>query len=198
MDKSPFQTILDKNQFFLDDLRTKSTRWLYSEVDKLNKQRITPNSFIKDNANKYANFILPGNLYFYKYDPKTKDTMEYYDQYPMVFPFVSLNDGWIGLNMHYLPINLRIQLFDVLWKLRKNNRLDDTTRLKMSWDILQGLSKFNLAKPCVKRYLFTHVKSKPIIIESEHWVTALMLPLQRFKKQNDQYVWGDSIDISRK
>lgn len=198
MAKSPFQSILDKNQFFIEDLRKKSAAWIYTEVEKLQKQRITPNVFMKDNTNKQSSFILPGNLYFYAYNPKTKDTLPYYDAYPLVFPFTKTNDGWIGLNMHYLPYNLRIQLFDALWSLRKNNKLDATNRLKLSWATIQSLSKFNLAQPCVKRYLFTHMTSVPIIIESEHWLTALMLPIQRFKKQNDQYIWGDSIKQSRK
>ena len=192
-DKSPFQTIFKKNPYEIKQMQKKSVSWYSGEIDKIKKQRITPNRLLKDNLNNTSNIIIPRQLYFYNYDPKHKATLDYYDTWPMVFPFRLLNDGFIGLNMHYLPYVYRIQLFNALYTLAKNNRLDDSTKLNLSWDAIKGLSKFKLAEPCVHRYLSSHIRTKPILIESENWISALMLPVARFKKKTESYVWLDSL-----
>lgn len=71
--------------------------------------------------------------------------------------------------------------------------LDDRTKLKLTWQTIEAMSKFELAKPCVKQYLFSHIKSKVVKIEAVHWATAMMMPVQRFAKQNETYVWSHSM-----
>ena len=71
-------------------------------------------------------------LYMYMYDPKLKATLPYYDRFPLVFPFSKTPDGFIGLNMHYLPYQLRMVLLDRLLTFRTNARMDETTRLRYS------------------------------------------------------------------
>ena len=46
------------------------------------------------------------------YDPKFKKTLPYYDTFPLVLPLETYNDGFLGINMHYLPIPLRVNLLD--------------------------------------------------------------------------------------
>ena len=44
-----------------------------------------------------------GQMFLFAYDAKHKDTLPYYDRYPLIFPFKKVNDGFLGINMHYLP-----------------------------------------------------------------------------------------------
>jgi hypothetical protein len=46
--------------------------------------------------------FLMGGLYFFVYDPKTKNDLPYYDRFPLVIPLKRTPDGFIGLN--YNPI----------------------------------------------------------------------------------------------
>lgn len=188
-----FQKIFDKNQFFLDDIRNKSTSWYNREVDKLIPQRITNNKLIKDNANHTVSKIQVGSLYLYEYDPKYKEELPFYDRYPMVFPFSPTKTGFIGLNMHYLPYDARIKLFDALYNLKSSTMITENTKLKLSWEAIQNLSKFPLAQPCVKQYLYSHIRSSLVKVEAVHWATAMMIVSPKFVKQNNFYVWGNSI-----
>lgn len=187
-----FQSIFDKNQFFLDQVAGKSKGWFFKEVDKLTNQRITPGALLRDNANKATKRIVPGNMYMYVYDPKHKDTLPYYDKFPLVFPFRSLKTGFIGLNMHYLPYDGRIKLFQALTTVQSSKVYDERTKLRLSWEVIQGLSQFKLAQPCVKQYLYSHIRSEMVKVDSYHWITALMMPVERFAKSNKIGVWMDS------
>jgi hypothetical protein len=116
----------------------------------------------------------------------------------LVFPFSKTQDGFIGLNMHYLPYKLRIVLLDRLMTFKSNNRLDETTRLKYSWQVIDGVSRFAAAQPCVKQYLMGHVRSQFRQISSGDWATAMLLPVERFVGANKQEIWSQSTRIIRK
>lgn len=140
--------------------------------------------------------IVPGNMYLFQYDAKHKKTLPYFDRFPLVFPFKKVEDGFLGLNMHYLNYPLRIKLLDRLQQYRNNDRMDEKTKIKLSWALIEGSSKLNLALPCVKHYLVNHVRSQFIKIESKDWATAMLLPVERFYSANGvtkQEVWKDSL-----
>ena len=191
--------IFDKNRYNLDDASSKSRQWFNQQVLLLSKQRITPNKVIKNApSDEIVKNILPGNLYMYAYDPKTKETLPYYDRFPLVFPFSPTEDGFIGLNMHYLPYQLRIKLLDSLMIFASNTRMDKTTKLKYSWAAIDGVSRFSLAKPCVKRYIYSHIKSQIRKVNPEDWATAMLLPVEKFNGASIMEVWNDSRKLARR
>src|SRR5690606_41052373 len=51
----------------------------------------------------FTNKPVPGRFYLYKYDPKTKEQMPYYDAMPLVLITDVTPDGWYGINFHYMP-----------------------------------------------------------------------------------------------
>jgi hypothetical protein len=132
------------------------------------------------------------------YDPKGKNELPYYDKFPLVFPFRKTPDGFIGLNMHYLPYPLRIQLLDALMVYKSNSRLDETTKIKYSWALIDGVSRYRAAKPCVKQYLTSHVRTQFRNVTSKDWATAMLLPVERFIGASKQEVWADSKKIIRR
>ena len=139
-----------------------------------------------------------GRMLFYNYDPKLKEKLPYYDIYPLIFPIKLYPDGFLGINLHYLPLNLRASLMDALYSTVNSKDIDEKTRLKISYEILKGASKFAAFRPCIKRYLYGHVKSRYLLISPLEWDAALMLPLAQFKKQSQQRVWEDSRRIINK
>ena len=44
-----------------------------------------------------------GKMFFYGYNPKTKNTLPYYDIFPLVIMVRGLDNGWHGLNLHLIP-----------------------------------------------------------------------------------------------
>lgn len=134
-----------------------------------------------------------GSMYMFFYDPKHKQTLPYYDRFPLIFPFKFTPDGFYGINLHYLPHTLRARMMDALYPLVSDDNFDRSTRLKgLSYDLLNGSSKFKWFRPCVKRYLNRHVRSRFVFVEPSEWDIALFLPVEKFQKASKEQVWRDS------
>jgi len=198
MAKKPMQDVFERNQYDLLTSVKRSTSWFNKQVSSLAQQNITPNQVLKGNTSQNTTTIQPGSLYMYAYDPKTKEDLPYYDRFPLVFPFRKTADGFYGLNMHYLPYDLRIYLLDALLTFKNNSRWDETTKLKYSWALIDGVSKYKAAHPCVKQYLNSHVRSQFRRVSSADWATAMLLPVERFVGASKQQVWSDSRKKIRK
>lgn len=133
-----------------------------------------------------------GRMYFFAYDPKTKDKLPYYDTFPLIFIIEEYPDGFLGLNLHYLNVRDRATLLNRLVQYRNNSKYDQTTRLKMSYRTVSAVSKLDIAKPCIKRYLFNHVRSRFIEINPDEWIIATFLPVENFVGASKQKVHRDS------
>lgn len=166
----------------------KSQAWYTTEVRKLG--RITPNQLLS-NGNIVGQ-IMPGNLYMFLYDPKHKDTLPYYDRFPLVLPFRKVSGGFYGLNFHYLPPLLRVKLLDRLMLFSTTKGITEKTRINLKYQLIASSAKFAWAQPCVKMYLNDHVVSRFVKVDPDHWVTAMMLPVERFVKANKDSVWRNS------
>ena len=117
-----------------------------------------------------------GALNMFIYDPKLKNKLPYYDTFPLVLPIERYRDGFLGINFHYLPYALRARLM---------SRLDPNANYS-------ALKNVRLVKPTLKRYLNSNVRSRFRKLEEEDFMTAIMLPVQRFKKSSTNKVWSDS------
>ena len=133
-----------------------------------------------------------GKMYFYSYDPKHKDKLPWYDTFPLVFPIERYNDGFLGLNFHYLAPKDRAILMDQLKMYANNKKYDETTKLKLTYNMLKGFTKIKRAKPTVHRYLTSKIKSKFVLVNADEWEAALFLPVERFRKASKKEVWAHS------
>ena len=132
-----------------------------------------------------------GGMYLFQYDAKWKDILPYWDVWPLIFPFDFAANGFYGINLHYLPPNARIDLMLRLIKAQGGSgNLTEKYKLKLSYNII---TNYPPAKPCIKRYLFSHVQGRGFYgIKGEDWSYAASLPLQKFKGASETTVWGDS------
>mgnify|MGYP003471438132 CR=1 FL=1 len=141
-------------------------------------------ALIRD-ADRSRDAAVIGRMFFFSYDPKWKDILPIYDRYPLVFPIEKYSDGFLGLNLHYLDVNQRIRLLTSLSATAANKKVSPTTRLRISYDLLQqSKSLATAARPCIKRYLFNHVRSKFIEITADEWDKAAQLPIELFVRNN--------------
>lgn len=168
----------------------KSYQWYRNQISSLGSSIVATDLIRK---NRLTNSLQIGNMYLFIYDPKHKDTLPYYDIYPLVLPFRRLPDGFLGINLHYLPYLARFKLLGELNKLAKDDRMDDKTKIQISWQILNSSSRYLAATACVKHYLVNHLKSNFLKINFSDWITAAMLPIEGFKKSNKEKVWRDTI-----
>ena len=122
-----------------------------------------------------------GEMIMYQYDPKHKDSLPVYDQFPLIILLDKTDDGWYGANLHYLPPQLRAQLLKELSHRKANFA-----------KIARSLEKNDLTKRCLKRYLADHVVTKPKSVPKKDWEIAVFLPFEGFVKQSAKTVWRKS------
>lgn len=166
-----------------------SLNWFRKHVQE-NVTRIQP--FRSLDPKNVKTMIEIGSMYYFKYDPKHKLTLKYYDSIPLVFVISEYPDGFLGINLHYLPPKLRMLLMDRLYDIATNTNINKRTRLRISYSVLNSAVKFRLFQPCVKRYLSAHVKSSFIKVEPTHWPSAIFLPIAKWNKATSAQVYAES------
>ena len=147
---------------------------------KIRTMRIpSDRSNVLNDASRVASRAFIGKMYFFHYDAKYKDTLPVWDKFPLVIPMDLYNDGFLGLNLHYLDPYSRLALLDRLHDFINNDKYDETTTFRLSYDLLSKSRRYSMIQPCVKRYLFEHVVSSMVFIEPDNWETAIFLPTQK-------------------
>lgn len=167
-------------------------RWFRKEAEKVD---VTPSKLMRENQSKVVRGYEIGSMMLFQYDPKFKRKLPYYDTFPLVFPIEPRERGFLGLNLHYLPLRQRAMLMDALYSLTTDKRYDESTTLKLSYQLLKRSARYKLFKPCVKHYLNSHIKSRRIKIDPVEWDMALFMPLQRFQKASSSQVYNRSMEM---
>ena len=165
--------------------RPKSTQWFRDKIKEFGKP--TSAQLIRDGKRSSRPFY--GLLNMFIYDPKLKDKLPYYDTFPLTLPIEQYSDGFLGINLHYLSMPMRMRLLDRLVDYSNNDKFDDSTELLVDYARLKNV---NLIKPCLKRYLASNVRTQFRKVTADEFVVATLLPVQRFKKQSDSYVFAKS------
>lgn len=180
-------------------VKRESRDWFRNQAKSLT---VSPTRMIRSNRERLTDKPLIGRMYLFQYDPKNKATLPYYDRFPLVIPigsgrtsgFASAGGSFLGINLHYLPLPLRARLMDALYDVSTTKDINEETRLRISYNILQQASKYRFFKPCIKRYLVSQVQTKFFYIEPTEWEMALFLPLDRFVGANKSRIYRDSRD----
>jgi len=169
--------------------RTNQARaWLRMKIKDLKPTRA---ALLKDRDRLKERSVI-GKLYFYFYDPKTKEKMKYYDRFPLVIPIERYNDGFLGLNLHYIHPKYRMTMLDKLSATANNSAYDEKTKLRISYKYLAAASKVFEATPCIKRYLFSQIESRFLEISADEWDIAALLPMESFVGASTSKVYADS------
>lgn len=190
----------EKSAAEIQTFSRQSTQWLtakIAELKGLQVRQIPP--AIRAEKERYTRRFLLGGLYFFYYNPKMKNDLPYYDTFPLVLMLERYSDGFLGLNLHYLPIKFRVMLMKKLISYGAiYTAEDELKRIRITYDILNASRRFREFRPCLKRYLTNHVKSRILAVQPNEWDIATYLPVQQFKKARPLEVWQDSINEIRK
>jgi len=170
---------------------TASYKWYQDQVRKITNVRGQTERLMKSSG-LLTSKPLPGFMYLFFYDAKHKDTLPYWDQFPLVLPYRPVQDGFYGLNLHYLPYLMRFRILGKLHEYASNDKNDITTKVKLSWKLLSGAAALKPLQVCVKHYLYAHVESRFLTIAYPDWVTASQLPVEKFVGANKTAVWRDT------
>ena len=165
-----------------------SRTWLRNKINELKPSR---QALMNDRTRLQSSSII-GRMYFYFYDPKTKDKMPYYDRFPLVIPIENYKDGFLGLNLHYIHPKQRMILLDKLSSTASNKTYDENTKLRISYQYLASAASAFEATPCIKRYLYSNIQSRFLEINADEWDIACLLPVESFVGASTSKVYSDS------
>jgi hypothetical protein len=157
------------------------------------KSKVAPHSILEQSTSRMVERPIVGNMYLFNYDPKWKQKLPYYDTYPIIFMIGKAKKGFLGINLHYLPPQFRAALMDQLYPMISDKNFAVNARLQgLSYAKLRDASRYKYFRPCVKHYLFSHVRSGLMKVHPAEWPLAPFLPLARFKKAHINKVYADS------
>lgn len=138
-----------------------------------------------------------GRIYTYAYDAKYKDSLPYWDKFPLMIYLGSKtskagNQLLYGLNLHYIPPKARQSFLEELLKNYSNTeRITNKTTLKINWSKVKGMRGTDLM---IKAYLPGHIKGSMAEVKPADWANIVMLPLQQFMSKGKRYgatkVWS--------
>lgn len=194
-----------KSSAQLQTLSRESVRWLNKKMSQIRN----PGSIRRDISREKDRHVrattlgtnntkfLIGGLYFFYYNPKTRNDLPYYDVFPLVMPLEKHADGFLGLNFHYLPVKYRIAFMNKLMSRAIYDDNDELKRIRIAYDILSASRRYREFRPCLKKYLSSQMRSRILRVEPEEWDVAAMLPVHEFRKAPVSEVWSDSLEEIR-
>ena len=184
--------------------RARSYEWYMKKINEIRGRGLITKNKLVTYTDMITSKIEIGSMYMFVYDAKYKDTLPYWDAFPIVIPFGFDALHFTAFNLHYLPPQAR---WILLKKLMQNDemstvrRLSKEARLSMDYQLLKGASAFKELQPCIHQYLFDHVGQLNggmfLKIHPAEWNFSVLLPVQDFRSKNRSYsaeqVWQDSM-----
>ena len=176
--------------------RTDDARdWFRVKVKQLGK--INRQQLLKDEALIRKSRTMMGHMYMYFYDPKHRETLPYYDAFPLTVMVERAPGGFYGLNLHYLKPTTRALFLDKLTDTLTNEKYDESTRFRARYNLLSSVRKYKEFQPCFKHYLSSQIDSKIVLVQPPEWEIAIFLPTEQFMKAKKTEVWQKSAKTIR-
>ena len=163
----------------------RSTAWYRNKIKEFGKPGAM--DLIRDGKQSTKPHYGLLNMFFY--DPKGRNTLPYYDTFPLVLPLEEYPDGFLGINFHYLPMGLRLKLLDRVVDFSNNTKFDKTTVIMAEYRRFKNIPEL---KPTIKRYLAGRVKTRYRRVDADEFTVAALLPIARWKKASASQVYADS------
>ena len=196
---TPQLSILDKVKNDPQYTQARTIDWFRKKINDLGGNSPSAKfDLLKTTKEKQTVMFLLGSLFIFKYDPKYKETLPFYDTWPCSLIFGVESNLVRGINFHYLPYVIRGRLFDKLWQIAMVYRNNQQQCKRITWQLLSNVAKFPEVRPAVKSYLYSHIQSRLIKIDIDDWKTAMLLPVESFAKKSFTFVTRDSIQKIKK
>lgn len=176
--------------------RKQSIQWFQDQIKLLKRSSYQPKA-LQQAKNHTVKYLTVGTMVMFEYDPKYAEELPFYDTFPVIFVIDNHvksvgGEGFYGLNLHYLPPPIRLKLLTALYDIANNDKFNATTKLRITYDVLQRLGSAKNVETgfAFKHYLHSHVKSAGFVqVPSSSWAMTMLLPIEAFKKHTKQFVW---------
>lgn len=120
------------------------------------------------------------------YSAKWASKLPYWDSLPFSVVIAKYPDGFLGLNLHYIEWTKRIQLAEKLVRAAKNKKRITYLDVKRAWESLR--LPMALLMLTVRRYLYSHIRSKMKIFDWETYRGAVRDIRPKFRKESERRI----------
>lgn len=183
-----------------------SLEWFRKNTRRL---KITSERFYKQSHLPRTNKYIDGRFYTYFYNPEYAAKLPYYDRFPCVLIIERYQNGFLGLNFHYIPPRMRVKLLYNLFEFAIHEEKDErapndpalegigsedneTNRIRMNYRLLNTITKLRFFKPCLKRYRYDKILGRALEVEPKYWDIMAMLPTAQWEKTTASSVYRDA------
>jgi hypothetical protein len=176
------------------DNKIKPASWYQQQIRQLGLNTVNTQKLLQ--TGKLTTRVIPGYMYLFKYDPKDKN-IPYYDMFPLVIPFRRVNTGFFGINFHYLPFMIRLNILKEFEKYASSKDITERTRVRLSYRLIESSRVFRFVSPAIRQYNNQQLRSRLLMIPFKDWKVASQLPVQKFRKATMEKAIRDTIKKSR-
>ena len=174
--------------------RSQASRdWFYNRLKNISS--ISRERVLKDPSLIIRKSPAIGSLNMFFYEARGADTLPYWDKFPLTLVIDYTDNGFRGLNLHYLSPPVRTLLLSRLYDVATNKRFDESTRIKTSYSVLKASQKYRQFKPAYKAYLMEQVRSPFSVVPASDWEIACYLQLEMFIGATKEKVWAESRNL---
>lgn len=137
--------------------------------------------------------LKPGHLIFTSYS--AKDKTQTYDRTPLVLILRRNEKHILGLNFHWVPFSMRINLVKTIIQMNAAN-IRQRKPLKFSYKDLKPMLKSLGYAPCIRLYITKRFGNTGVIIPSHQLMEIAKLKTQTFTK--GKYSASQMFQMARK
>jgi hypothetical protein len=148
---------------------------------------------LKEKKNLSKAEMQPGNLLFTAYDAKDKTFA--YDKTPLVLILRRNRTHTLGLNFHWIPLSMRINLIKYILKLNKKN-IEKNKPLDFNYKDLKPMLKSLGYAPCIRLYINKRFGPKGVVLPADRMVEIARLKTESFT--NGRYSASQMYQRARK
>ena len=179
----------EEEQKTVDWLRDKLTDYSSLVSDKSASKTFKQDFLQKRSVDSLGPNTTVGRMFLFYYSAKHKATLPFWDAFPLIILLGPAKNGFLGLNMHYLPPTYRAVFFDNLLDVMTTKKLRDSSRVAITYNLLKSTSKYKYFKPALKHYLGSHIRSNIKMVPATEWHQVLFLNNAMWQKANASSVY---------
>lgn len=142
------------------------------------------------------NLLLPGKIHTFRYNPKHKKVLDYYDKNPVVLYIGTIRRGKnileLGINLNFIPVPYKWYVLATVTKTYSGffNQISNSAKPKSALKQPNIRYNYNALKSMLERFGFTFAirtyipsrKSNTYVINYSNWEQVALLSIDDFEK----------------
>lgn len=183
-----------------------------AEKSVLEWYKVNYQNVLNESVAQTKTMLVPGKMYVFKYNPKLKNKLDYYDKNPIVLSlgkYMNTKEGRLdlGVNLNFLPPRVKnlllSKIFDNYSRLINNNISDYPDNailqrfLPLNYKIAESILDRYKVKFALRSY-YMNRRYESAVVAYEHWPKMLMLDVKDIEGASIRKIYSQYYNQYRK